>query len=80
VLEQIQAVDEQLRQLEGGSSMGDLDDWKEAQEKRTALDCTQKVKLQENIAKRAVSIHVLFCSNSGHVMCFVVIVCLQCCL
>jgi len=61
VLVELEAVDEQLRKLQGEPLIEEeIEDWKAPLEKKTALESERSAKIQQNFALREVSVYYVF--------------------
>jgi len=60
VLVELEAVDEQLRKLQGEPLIVEIEDWKAPLEKKTALESERNAKIQQNFALREVSVYYVF--------------------
>jgi len=60
VLVELEAVDEQLKKLQGEPLIVEIEDWKAPLEKKTALESERNAKIQQNFALREVSVYYVF--------------------
>ena len=60
MLVELEAVDEQLKKLQGEPLIVEIEDWKAPLEKKTALESERNAKIQQNFALREVSVYYVF--------------------